>query len=156
MVRSATGTLKINCDGAFIQDTLNGSWGLFIIRDRQSDAVAAAVAAGAGRLSAVPDALTAETSACAEALQSAIDFGISRIQLKMDSSVFKKAFLSSSMDLAASGMLIRDTRESLHGHLVCNDVLSVPRTNKLVVMTNIPPVRQAINDHELFTAGWFD
>ena len=101
---------------------MNGGWG-FIIRDRQSDAVAA----DAGRLSAVPDALTAETSACAKALQSAIDFGISRIQLEMDSSVLKKALLSSSMDLAASGMLIRDTRESLHGHLVCNDVLSVRR-----------------------------
>jgi len=123
MVRSATGTLKINCDGAFIQDTLNGSWGLFIIRDRQSDAVAA----DAGRLSAVPDALTAETAACAKALQSSIDFGISRIQLEMDSSVLKKALLSSSMDLAASGMLIRDTRDLLRSSSVCNDVRLVSR-----------------------------
>ena len=116
------GTLKINCDGAFIQDTLNGRWG-FIIRDHQNDALAA----GAGRLSAVPDALTAETAACAKALQSSIDFGIFRIQLEMDSSVLKKALLSSSMDLAASGMLIRDTRELLHGHFICNDVMPVPQ-----------------------------
>jgi hypothetical protein len=109
-------TLKINCDGAFIQDTLNGGWG-FIIRDH----------AGAERLSVVPDALTAETTVCAKALQSATDFGISQIQLEMDSSVLKKTLLSSSMDLAATRMIIRDTRELLLGHFVYNDVLSVPR-----------------------------
>lgn len=85
------------------------------------------MAAGVGRLSVVLDALTAETTACAKALQSATDFGISQIQLEMDSSVLKKALLSSSMDLAVSRMIIRDTRELLLGHFVCNDVLSVPR-----------------------------
>ena len=62
-----------------------------------------------------------------KALQSATDLGISRIQLEMDSSVLKQALLSSSMDLAASGMLIRDTRDLLRSSSVCNDVRLVSR-----------------------------
>ncbi|XP_066395703.1 uncharacterized protein [Miscanthus floridulus] len=70
-----TDFLKINSDGAFVQATFRGGWG-FVIRDHQGDAVIA----GVGRLAAVPDALTAEASACAKALQAAADIGISRIQ----------------------------------------------------------------------------
>ena len=57
------GQLKINTDGSFIPDTLQGSWG-FIIRDHEGEAILA----GAGRLIAVSDALTAETAACQNAL----------------------------------------------------------------------------------------
>ena len=62
-----------------------------------------------------------------KALQSATDLGISRIQLEMDSWVLKQALLSSSMDLAVSGMLIRDTRDLLRSSSVCNDVRLVSR-----------------------------
>ena len=62
-----------------------------------------AVIAGAGRLAAVPDALTAEASVCAKALQAATDLGISRIQLEMDSSLLQQALVTSSMDLALAG-----------------------------------------------------
>jgi hypothetical protein len=31
------------------------------------------------------------------------------------------------MDLASSGMLIRDTRDLMHDHFVCNDVILIPR-----------------------------
>ena len=75
-----------------------GGWG-FVIRDDQGDAVIA----GAGRLAAVPDALTAEASVCAKALQAATDLGISRIQLEMDSSLLQQALVTSSMDLALAG-----------------------------------------------------
>ena len=40
--------------------------------------------------------------------------------------------LMSSMDLAVSDMLIRDTRVFLHEHFVCDDVLLVPRNCNLV------------------------
>jgi hypothetical protein len=94
--------LKINADGSFIPETLQGSWG-FIIRDHEGEGILA----GAGRLHAVPDAPTVEVAACSHALQTATNYGISRIQLETESSVLKQALLSSSMDLAACGMLIK-------------------------------------------------
>ena len=114
------GQLKINTD--FIPDTLQGSWG-FIIRDHEGEAILA----GAGRLIAVSDALTAETAACQSALQVASDHGISRIQLEVDSSVLKHALLSPTMDLASCGMMIMDTRFSLREHFVCSGIFSIPR-----------------------------
>jgi len=67
--------------------------------------------------------LTAEASACVKALQAATDFCISQIQLEMDSSILKQALLTPSFDLAASGMLIRDIRDLLHEHFICNDII---------------------------------
>ena len=64
--------------------------------------------------------LTAEAPACVKALQAATDFCISQIQLEMDSSILKQALLTPSLDLAASGMLIRDIRDLLHEHFICN------------------------------------
>jgi hypothetical protein len=58
------GLLKINLDGSFVPDTLQGSWG-FVIRDHKGSAVLA----GAGNLGSVPDAITVEAAACAKALQ---------------------------------------------------------------------------------------
>ena len=87
-----------------------------------------AVLAGAGRLAAVPDVLTAEASACAKGLQAATDFGIYRIQLEMDFWILKQALLTPSLDLTASGMLIRDIRDLLHEHFICNDIILIPRT----------------------------
>ena len=81
----------------------------------------------AGNLGSVPDAITSEAAACAKALQEAADYGISRIQLETDSAVLKQALLSSSMDLAACGMLIGYIRGLLHDHFVCSGVLSIPR-----------------------------
>jgi len=54
------GQLKINSDGSFIQETMQGSWG-FIVRDHEGDGVLA----GAGRLGSIPDAMTAEAAAYA-------------------------------------------------------------------------------------------
>lgn len=63
------------------------------------------------------DVLTAKTMACVRTLEMATDQGIPRIQLEMDSSLLKQAILSSSVDLAASGMLSRDVVK--HDHFVC-------------------------------------
>ena len=83
--------------------------------------------AGAGRLGSIPDAITAEAVACAQALQAATDHGISRVQVEMDSTILQKAHVSPSMDLAACRMLIRDTRDLLNEHFVCSSVISIPR-----------------------------
>jgi hypothetical protein len=61
------GQLKINTDGSFIPDTLQDSWG-FIVRDHEGEAILA----GAGRLIAVSDALTAETATCQNAFAGGI------------------------------------------------------------------------------------
>jgi ribonuclease HI len=106
------GLLKINSDGAFVSDTLTGGRG-FIIRDHSGEAVVA----GAGRLAAVPDVIAAESLACSKALLSGTKYGISRVQIEVDSSVLKQAISSSSMDLAACGMLIGDIRPVLNSGL---------------------------------------
>ena len=74
--------LKINTDGAFIEKEKCGAWG-FVIRDCDGHGVLA----GAGRLRAVHDALTAEGEACLAALQAALGAGISRIIIETVSSL---------------------------------------------------------------------
>jgi ribonuclease HI len=98
--------LKINLDGSFVPDTLQGSWG-FVIRDHEGSAVPA----GAGNLGSIPDAITAEAAACAKALQEATDHGISRRET--DSVLLKQAIQSSSMDFAACGMPSHRDRGSM-------------------------------------------
>jgi ribonuclease HI len=115
------GQLKINTDGSFIPETLQGCWG-FIVRDHEGGAVLA----GAGRLGAAPDALSIEATACQQALQAATDYGISRIQVEVDSSVLQHALQSSTMDLATREMMIKDTRFMLQEHFVCSGIISIP------------------------------
>ncbi|RLM74888.1 hypothetical protein C2845_PM15G08720 [Panicum miliaceum] len=66
--------LKINFDGAFRAGEKDGAWG-FIIRDSDCQAIVA----GSGRLSSVPDSLSAEGEACLAALEAAMNRGISRL-----------------------------------------------------------------------------
>ena len=80
------GQLKINSDGSFIQETMQGSWG-FIVGDHEGDGVLA----GAGRLGSIPDAMTTEAAACAQALQAAADYGISHVQVDVDSIALQQA-----------------------------------------------------------------
>ena len=53
----------------------------------------------------------------------------------MDSSLLKQAILSSSVDLAASGMLSRDVVK--HDHFVCSEVILIPRVCNSLRM-NLP------------------
>jgi len=115
------GQFKINSDGSFIQETMQGSWGF--VRDHEGDGVLA----GAGHLGSIPDAMTAEAAACAQALQAAADYGISHVQVEVDSIALQQALQSSSMDLATCGMLLSDTRSLLCEHFVCSKILSIPR-----------------------------
>ena len=56
------------------------------------------------------------------------DYGISRIQVEVDSSVLQHALQSSTMDLATCGMMIKDTRFMLREHFVCSGIISIPRS----------------------------
>ena len=62
-----------------------------------------------------------------KALQSATDYGISQVQVEVDSALLQQALLTSWMDLAVSGMLIWDRWVLFHEHFVCDDVLLVPK-----------------------------
>lgn len=88
--------------------------------------------AGAGHIGSIPDALTAEAAACAQALQAATNQGISRVQVEVDSTVLQQALQTSSMDLATCGMLLRDTCALLNEHFVCSKIISVPRACNVV------------------------
>jgi len=98
----------------YFEPTLKYSSDVVIVRDHDGDAVLA----GAGRWGAAPDALTTEATACQQALQAATDYGISRIQVEVDSSVLQHALQSFTMDLATCGMMISDTRFMLREHFV--------------------------------------
>lgn len=114
--------LKINFDGAFVQETNAGAWG-FIERDHEGQSVLA----GAGKLVMIHDALLAEAYACKHAPEAAATLGISLIILEMDSSHLKEALSSSSMDLAIGGGLFRDLRDNLLDDFCCISICNAPR-----------------------------
>jgi hypothetical protein len=61
--RPSEGVLKINTDGAFVQETRVGAWG-FTIRDHTGDTIVS----GAGNAGHVHDVLTAKAWGCLKAL----------------------------------------------------------------------------------------
>ena len=101
---------------------MQGSWG-FIVGDHEGDGVLT----GAGRLGSIPNAMTAEAAAYAQALQAAADYGISHVQVEVDSTALQQALQSSSMDLATCGMLLSDTRSLLCEQFVYSKIISIPR-----------------------------
>lgn len=115
--------LKINTDGDFSEKEKNGAWG-FVIRD--SDGYR--LIAGAGRLRAVHDALSAEGEACLAALHAGMDVGISRIILETDSSLLVSAIKSSDLDFGPGGVIFKEIRELLSLHFVPEGVIHVPRS----------------------------
>lgn len=116
-------TLKINFDGSFKQETMQGTWG-FIIRNHEGSAVLA----GTGNLGAVHGALLAETMACKQALEAAEHFGMSHIVIETDSTLLKEAITSSASDLAIGGGLFRDIRGMINDNFSCSSIGHVPRS----------------------------
>lgn len=100
--------LKINNDGAFISETWTGAWGFIF-----SYHLRHVIVAVAGHLLVAPNVLTTETMACSMALFLATDYGISKIQPEVDSTVLKQALSSPLMDLAACGTTSWDVRDLL-------------------------------------------
>ncbi|RLN12534.1 hypothetical protein C2845_PM09G00030 [Panicum miliaceum] len=114
--------LKINTDGAFKEKEKSGAWG-FVIRD--SDGYG--FIAGAGRLRALYDALSAEGEACLAALHAAMDAVISRIILETDSFLLVSAIKSSDLDLGP-GVIFKEIRELLSLHFTPKNIVHVPRS----------------------------
>ena len=115
--------LKVNFDGAFRAVEKDGAWG-FIIRDSDGQAIVA----GSGRLSAVPDAISAEGEACLAALEAAMNRGISRVIIETDSTNLVSALRGNAYDQAPGGVIFSEARGVLEMHF--DDVIfsAIPRT----------------------------
>ena len=121
--RPAQNFLKINCDASFRRETGDGGWG-FIIRDEDGDMISA----GRGRLSHILDPFQAEVVACLQALQAAIDLGISRVHLETDAVQVQQAVESQRWDLSMAGGLIREIKELVSLNCVEIKIRAVPRS----------------------------
>nr|AAP53315.2 retrotransposon protein, putative, unclassified [Oryza sativa Japonica Group] len=76
--------VKINTDGAYSSNMKQGGWG-FVIRDQTG----AVLQAGAGPAAYLQDAFHAEVVACAAAIKTASERGMSRIELETDSMMLR-------------------------------------------------------------------
>jgi hypothetical protein len=92
------GWLKMNSDGALHAVRGEGSWG-YVIRDETGDVIAA----GAGALSHIRDALQAEVHASIRGVQVASEKGITKIILETDSLILKQALQNDSHRLSEAG-----------------------------------------------------
>ena len=66
---------------------------------------------GAGHLKHVASALQAEEEACDVAIETASAWGMTCVQVELDSKELVKALTSRESDLAAEGIIFRDIRE---------------------------------------------
>jgi ribonuclease HI len=98
---------KVNFDAAFHQSTAAGAWG-FVARTDEGEFIAAA----AGKLRHLHDALQAETGACVAATEGAAALGLHRVIFESDSQVLVNALNSSSHDMATIGVLLREIRSN--------------------------------------------
>lgn len=78
-----------------------------MIRDRDGDVRGS----GAGRMQNIASALRAEAEACAIALQTASDWGMTNVELESDCQVMLKAIQSKDGDLAPEGVIFREIRD---------------------------------------------
>lgn len=83
--------LKVNTDGAFLENTRKGGWG-YVIRDEEGDVIGA----GAGRLEHIRDAFQAEVAASIQGIRASVQKGITRVILETDSLTLKHALENNS------------------------------------------------------------
>uniref|UniRef100_M8BSG8 Uncharacterized protein n=1 Tax=Aegilops tauschii TaxID=37682 RepID=M8BSG8_AEGTA len=120
--RPPSGFLKINTDAAFHRDTNSGGWG-FVIRDEQGRAMAA----GAGNLVHISDALHAEALALLYAIKMAAHMGCDKVLFETDSTQLWRAVNSNEYDLANLGAIIRSITFQLSVEFSSARVVSCPR-----------------------------
>lgn len=125
--RPPSGTLKINTDGAFLKETNTGGWG-FVIRDD----CGVVMAAGAGNLERVSDALHSEALAMLYAINTATQLGCDKVMIETDSIQLKNATTTEDFDLSALGAIFRDIKVQLHVGFNDVCVVSCPRTCNVV------------------------
>jgi hypothetical protein len=100
--------LKINTDGSFYSQSHTGGWG-FTIRDEGG----VLLAAGAGNLEHVSNALHAEALGMLYALNTSARIGCNRVIFETDSVVLKQAVSSKEYDLSPLGALFQEIKIQL-------------------------------------------
>ncbi|KAI4968921.1 hypothetical protein ZWY2020_046251 [Hordeum vulgare] len=114
--------IKINTDGAFLEETRDGGWGA-LARDSNGSIIFAAD----GRITHAYDALHAETIAIQHAIGLANQLGMGRIILETDSQILKQALLSPSLDQSRLGHLFLDIKYQLITEFIDYAVEFCPR-----------------------------
>lgn len=97
--------MKINCDGAFQQESMKGGWG-FIIRDQDGKCICA----GRGVVQYALDPLQVELMACLKGVKSAMEMGISKIVVETDALLVKQSVESFSHEDCPYGGLVTELR----------------------------------------------
>jgi ribonuclease HI len=120
----------VNFDAAFHRSTEAGAWG-FVARTDEGEFIAAA----AGKLRHLHDALQAETEACVAATEGAAALGLHRVIFESDSQILVNALNSSSHDLATIGVLLRETLMLLNFRSLSVIVIRWP-----IVWQNMAPI----------------
>jgi hypothetical protein len=108
--------VKINSDGAFSVSNGEGGWG-FVIRDDSTEAIAA----GAGSVKHIRDALQAKAYACTQGIRAAAAECI----LETDSLILKQALSSDSYRFAEIGGMVLELKNLITGgfnNFLCNYV----------------------------------
>jgi hypothetical protein len=121
------GYVKVNFDASFYHESQNGAFG-YVIRDDKGEFVAA----GAGKLPYLRNALHGEAEACTAAMEGTAHLGIFRAIFESDSTTLVNAIKTGSHDLADVGVLIREARslrflhfdqaEFIYCHRSCNNI----------------------------------
>ena len=119
--------LKINCDGAFREDTNSGGWGI-VIRNENGEVLAV----GAGHLQNMGDALQAEAHAALNAIWCASEMGCRRIILETDALNLKQAITSSDFDWSHLGTLFREIKFQLDVSFDSFNISVCPRACNVV------------------------
>jgi hypothetical protein len=113
--------VKINSDGAFSVSNGERGWG-FVIRDDSTEAIAA----GAGSVKHIRDALQAKAYACTQEIRAAILRGKIKVILETDSLILKQALSSDSYRFAEIGGMVLELKNLITGgfnNFLCNYVL---------------------------------
>ena len=119
--------LKINTDGAYLKESNSGGWG-FVIRND----CGMVIAAGAGNLGQVSDALHSEAMAMLHAINAAIQMGCHCVIMETDSVQLQSAVNNEDYDLSTLGAIFKDIKFKLRVSFNHVTVVSCPRTCNVV------------------------
>ncbi|OEL26270.1 hypothetical protein BAE44_0012710, partial [Dichanthelium oligosanthes] len=101
--------VKINCDGAFHQNSASGGWG-FVIRDSAGNVVCE----GSGRLDHLLNSFHAEVIACIHGLKAAAELGIEQVILETDALMVQQAVSSSAYGLSFASEPVCELKHLVH------------------------------------------
>lgn len=101
--------LKINTDGAYVENSHKGGWG-YVLRNDKGEVLAA----GAGSMQHISEAIHAKSLALLQAINMANELGCNRLIFETDAFVLKQAIMSEAYDNSRHGALFKEIKTLLH------------------------------------------